>query len=112
VPPSCHEFPEIHRLLLSMGLRQAMTEAVPTSPLSGKRAPAAPLAPTQSQPMGNRPPATEIPARNTLAPATPLPDIQQPPSPPGQGQRATPPRVSVPGRASHLLPDPWDAKPS
>lgn len=112
VPPSCNEFPEIHRLLLSMGLRQAMAEAVPTAPLTGKRAPSSPLAPAQSRSMGNRPPSTEMPARNTIAPVTPLPDLQQPPSLPGQGQRAMPPSVSTPGRASHLLPDLWDAKSS
>jgi hypothetical protein len=38
VPPSCNEFPEIHRLLLAMGLRQAMADAPQPSPLPDQRA--------------------------------------------------------------------------
>jgi hypothetical protein len=91
VPPSCNEFPEIHRLLLAMGLRQAMADA-----------------PQPSQPLSNRPPSHGLTLRNGMVPITPLPDFQQPP--PLPGQRVTPAQLSVPRRASQLLPDPWDTK--
>ena len=91
VPPSCNEFPEIHRLLLAMGLRQAMADA--SQP---------------SQPLGNRQPSQGLTPRNGMVPITHLPDFQQPP--PLPGQRVTPAQLSVPRRTSQLLPDPWDTK--
>ncbi len=51
VPALCNEFPEIHRLLLAMGLRQAMADSQrPSQPL-GNRPPLASMPP---QPVGNR----------------------------------------------------------
>ena len=91
VPPSSNEFPEIHRLLLAMGLRQAMTDA-----------------PQPSQPLGSRAPSQGGTARNDMVPITPLPDLQQPP--PLQGQRVTPSQMNTPRRTSQLLPDPWSGR--
>lgn len=91
VPASCNEFPEIHRLLLAMGLRQAMADA--QHPF---------------QPVDNRSPSQGLTPRNGMVPVTPLPDLQQPP--PLPDQRTTPPQVSVSRRTSQLLNDPWDTK--
>ncbi len=91
VPVSCNEFPEIHRLLLAMGLRQSMADT-----------------PQPSQSLGNRLPPQGLTPRNGMVPVTPLPDLQQPP--PLPGQRITPPQMSAPRRTSQLLPDPWDAR--
>lgn len=88
VPPSCNEFPEIHRLLLAMGLRQAMGDAL-----------------QPSQPLANRSPSQGLTPRNGMVPVIPLPDLQQPP--PLPGQHDTPAQMSVPRRTSQLLPDPW-----
>ena len=110
VPPSCNEFPEIHRLLLSMGLRQAMPNAASNASLTSNRAPSAPLAPMRSQPASNRPQSPEAPFRNGMTPIPPPPDKQPPPPLPSQAQRATPLRESIPGRTPHLPPDPWDDK--
>ena len=110
VPPSCNEFPEIHRLLLSMGLRQAMPDAAPTAPLTGNRGPSAPLAPMRPQPVVHRPPSPEAPSRNNMAPTIPLPDALQSSPLPARGLRATPLHESIPGRTSQLQPDSWDAK--
>lgn len=108
MPASCNEFPEIHRLLLAMGLRQAISDAPQSPQPSGKRTPSQALAPLPSQPVGNRQPAQGLTSRNSVASVTPLPELPQPSSLPDQ--RMTPPRVSTPGRTSQLLPDPWDTK--
>jgi hypothetical protein len=101
VPASCNEFPEIHRLLLAMGLRQAMTDAPPISQPQSNRSTSQPLTPmpSLSQPLGNRSPSQALTPRNGMAPLTPLPDLRQ--VPPLQGQ------VSASRRTSQLLPDPW-----
>ena len=107
VPVSCNEFPEIHRLLLAMGLRQSMANTPqPSQPLSN-RPPSQQLAPIPSQPVGNRSSSPGLSPRNDMAPLMPLPDLQQPSPLPG-GQRITPPQMNAPRRTSQLLPDPWD----
>ena len=93
-PPSCNELPEIRRLLLSMGLRQTMSDAASPVPLAS-----------------NRPPSLETSSRNGMPPTLSLPDVQQPPPLPVKGQR-TPFRASNPGRTSQLLSDPGGAKPT
>jgi hypothetical protein len=108
VPPSCNELPEIHRLLLAMGLRQAMADAPQPSQQLGKPSPSQQLAPQFSQPLGSRPPSQGLTPRNGMVSITPLPDFQQPP--PLPGLHVTPAQMSVPRRTSQLLPDPWDTK--
>ncbi len=107
-PSSCNEFPEIHRLLLAMGLRQSMADAPqPSQPLSN-RPPSQQLAPQFSQPLSNRPLSQELTPRNGMVPITTLPDFQQPP--PLPGQHVTPAQLNVSRRTSQLLPDPWNTK--
>ncbi len=108
VPASCNEFPEIRRLLLAMGLRQAMSDAQQTSQPPNRRTPSQALAPLPPQPVGNRSPSQGLTPANGMAPVTPLPELPQPSNLPGQ--RLTPPQVNIPGRTSQLLPNPWDTK--
>lgn len=112
VPPSCNEFPEIRRLLLSMGMRQALADATPPTSLAGNRAPSMPLVPMQAQPVNNCPPLSEAPSRNGMPPILARPDVQQTSPLAGKGQRMTPPGVSIPGRTSQLLSNPREAKPT
>ena len=95
VPASCSEFPEIHRLLLAMGLRQAM--AMPGAPQTsqplGNRPTSQELTPASPQLSGGRPPSQALTPRNGLAPVTPMPELP-----------------NNPRRTSQLLPDIWDVE--
>jgi len=97
VPASCSEFPEIHRLLLAMGLRQAMSmsDARQTSQPLGNRPLSQELTPASPQLSGGRPPSQALTPRNGLAPVTPMPD-----------------QPNNPRRTSQLLPDVWDVEAS
>jgi hypothetical protein len=68
-PPSCNEFPEIQRLLLSMGMKQSFAgESVTKTspPQGGTRSPSQPLPGSQravSQPLTQRPASAPLPQR-------------------------------------------------
>lgn len=74
-PPSCNEFPEIYRLLISMGMKQTQPGAASAQvsgslpPLQGSRPASKPLASSQTP----RPPSKSLAAPNTpRPPSTPL----------------------------------------
>jgi len=73
LPPSCNEFPEIYRLLLSMGMKQSPTVVVTEQsvsqplPQSAPRPPSKPLA----SPNTPRPVSAPLPPRSNSVPLTP-----------------------------------------
>lgn len=98
LPASCQEFPEIYRLLLSMGMKQTpsvtVTEQPASQPLArtqprvaGKnwQAPDTPLPPAASGPLPQRPPSTPLTSRSQSTPlAPPDPRSKSAPLRPGQ----------------------------
>ena len=92
VPASCYEFPEIHRLLLAGGLRQAIGEPQSASQPPRNQPTAQPLAPRTSPPL-LRSPSQPFAPQPAYTPVPAFPDLPTPP-----GQRATPAALRVPGR--------------
>ncbi len=105
VPPSCYEFPEIHRLLLAVGLRQAIADPVSASQPARNQPTSQPLAPRPSQPLLRSPSRPLVP-QPAYAPVPAFPNLPMPP-----GQRTTPGALKVPGREfdSQPVPDIQDA---
>jgi hypothetical protein len=92
VPPSCYEFPEIHRLLLAVGLRQAIADPQSASQPARNQPTSRPLAPRPSQPLLRSPSQPLVP-QPAYTPVTAFPNLPTPPE-----QRATPGALKVPGR--------------
>src|SRR5579883_2688816 len=107
-PPSCNEFPEIQRLLLSMGMKQSFAgePAAKTSPpQGGTRAPSQPLSTSPggvSQPLTQRPASAPLSPRPASAPLAQRSSTQnlseRPASAPLAQRSGTPP--PRPGSAS------------
>ncbi|HVB74425.1 MAG TPA: hypothetical protein VNE38_12800 [Ktedonobacteraceae bacterium] len=93
VPASCNEFPEIHRLLLAMGLRQAIATPQQTS-----------------RPLGNQSASQSLNPRRENAPVTPRPDQQQAARPLLGGGAAGMADMTRRAAPSHLLHDEQKAK--